>query len=58
MTESDIAGCSSTKVRSALLRHAPLLGGMAAAAFLARRVHGMIYRGTFLRLRIGTIWCG
>jgi len=35
----------------------PLASGMAAAAFLARWVRGMIYRWTFLRLRIGVIWC-
>jgi len=28
-----------------------------AAAALARWVRGMIYRGAFLRLRIGIIWC-
>jgi len=58
VTESDIAGCSSTKVHSALLCHAPLQAEwLLRGSSLARWVRGMIYRGTFLRLRIGIIWC-
>jgi len=34
----------------------PVASGMSAAAFLARWVRGMIYRGTPLLLRIGIIW--